>query len=463
MSDIVADLLRELGPSLVAVGVDIPARNHSDWVGVAPAEPLALVRPRSTEDLATTVRLCAAQAVPVVAQGGLTGLAGGAEPRADWVAISLERMNGIEEIDPATGTMLVKAGTPLEVVQQAASEAGFFYPVDLGARGTATIGGTIATNAGGNRVIRYGMTRQSILGLEVVLADGTIVNALNRFLKNNAGYDIKQLFIGTEGTLGIVTRAVLRLEAEPGFTSAAVCGLPDYPAIVELLKFARRKLGSGLTAFEVMWPSFYDLMTSKVEGVRPPLAGRHGMYVLIESQGTDEAFDAPRFAAFLESAFEEGLIEDAAVARSQGDVQAFWKIRDSVSEFSHVLGPDTALDISLRVAEMDDFVEEANVALRQAFPDMQSVSFGHVGDNNLHLNIHVPGLSKQPKPEIQAIVYELVRRRQGSVSAEHGIGTIKAPFLPYSRNAAEIGLMERLKDALDPKALLNPGKVLIRR
>lgn len=453
-------LLDRLGGGLVALGDEIPARNHTDWVAPSPAEPLALVRPRTTDELALAVRLCAEAGVPVVAQGGLTGLAGGAEPRADWVAVSLERMSGIEEIDAATGTMVVKAGTPLETVQTAAREAGFFYPVDLGARGTATIGGTIATNAGGNRVIRYGMTRQSVLGLEIVLPDGTVVDAMNRFLKNNAGYDIKQLFIGSEGTLGIVTRAVLRLEAEPGFTSAAVCGLPDYPAVVELLKFGRQRLGGALTAFEVMWPSFYDLMTTKIDGVRPPLAGRHGMYVLVEVQGTDEAFDGPRFESFLEGALEAGLIEDAAVARSQSDVQAFWKIRDSVSEFAQVLGPDTALDISLRIAEMDDFVRDAVDAVRAEFPEMAYVAFGHVGDNNIHFNVHVPGHAKQPKPKVQEIVYALVRARNGSVSAEHGIGTVKAPFLAYSRSGPEIALMRQLKDALDPRQLLNPGKVL---
>ena len=394
-------------------------------------------------------------------QGGLTGLCRGASPEAGWVAISLERMTGIEEIDPASATMTVRAGTSLETIQKAADERGMFFPLDLGSRGSCAIGGNLSTNAGGNRVIRYGMTRELVLGLEVVLPDGTIMTSLNKLIKNNAGYDLKHLFIGSEGTLGIITRVVLKLFPKPRSTMAALCAVPDYAAALALLSEARSGLGPLLSAFEVMWPDYWDVITTRA-GVRSPVGTGHGLYVLVEAQGTDEATDAPRFEAWLAELMERGLLSDAAVSQSVAQTKAFWAVRDICSEFGQVLGPHIPYDIGLEVAGMDEFVRRCKAALASGIPGCDSVYYGHIGDGNLHLVSWVPGLrvDQQPKEEMDQIVYGLVREMGGSVSAEHGIGTLKKKWLGHARSEAEIALMRTLKAALDPESLLNPGKVI---
>ena len=289
-----AALAREFSPAALLTGADIPARNRQDTSYLPSQEPLAVLRPDTPEGVAQAMRICAQHGVTVVPQGGLTGLAGGSHPIAGAVMLSLERLTGIEEIDPAAMTMTVRAGTALELIQRAADDAGFFIPLDLGARGSCQIGGNLGTNAGGNRVIRYGMAREMVLGLEYVLPDGTLVTSLNKMIKNNAGYDLKQLFIGSEGTLGIITRAVLRMQPRPGCVHAALCGLDSYGDVVALLGAARRGLGPMLSAFEVMWPDYWHEATVTV-GVRAPLAGPHGFYVLIEAQGLSEDTDGPRF------------------------------------------------------------------------------------------------------------------------------------------------------------------------
>jgi FAD/FMN-containing dehydrogenase len=453
-------LLAALGPEVVLLGEDVLPRNRADWSGLPPTSPLALVRPRSTAEVATAVRLCHAHGQPVVPQGGLTGLCGGARAEVGEVALSLERLVGIEEIDPAAATMTVMAGTPLEQAQRAADDAGFLVPLDLGARGSCAIGGNIATNAGGNRVIRYGMTREMVLGLEVVLADGTVITSLNKLIKNNAGYDLKHLFIGSEGTLGIVTRAVLRLQPRPRCVQAALCGLVDFAAVVGLLQGARAGLGPTLSAFEVMWADYYRLVTGRMPQVRSPIGRDHALYVLVEAQGADEATDGPRFDAWLERMLEEGLIQDAVPARSLADVQAFWALRDAASEFRQVLGPHLSFDIGLPTGEMGSYVEECRGRLLAELPGITALFYGHVGDGNLHIVAAVEGAATQPKAAIERAVYELVAARGGTVSAEHGIGTSKKPWLPYARTPEELALMRTLKAALDPKNILNPGKVL---
>jgi len=461
VQEALSQLQRKLGAQAVLLGADVPARNGNDWSASLPQTPLAVVRPVDAAGVSDAVLACRKAGLCYVPQGGLTGLCRGASPETGWVAISLERMVGIEEIDPASATMTVRAGTSLETIQKAADERGMFFPLDLGSRGSCAIGGNLSTNAGGNRVIRYGMTRELVLGLEVVLPDGTVMTSLNKLIKNNAGYDLKHLFIGSEGTLGIITRVVLKLYPKPRSTMAALCAVPDYAAVLALLNAARSGLGPLLSAFEVMWPDYWDVITTRA-GVRSPVGTGHGLYVLVEAQGTDEATDAPRFEAWLAELMERGLLSDAAVSQSVAQTKAFWAVRDICSEFGQVLGPHMPYDIGLEVAGMDEFVRQCKAALATGIPGCDSVYYGHIGDGNLHLVSWVPGLSvdQQPKEAMDRIVYGLVREMGGSVSAEHGIGTLKKKWLGHARSEAEIALMHTLKAALDPDGLLNPGKVI---
>ena len=450
-----------LGPLAVLIGADVPERNGKDWSAQPPQTPIAVVRPLDAAGVSATLKACRLAGLKVVPQGGLTGLCGGARPEPGWVALSMERMTGVEEIDSASATMTVWAGTPLEAVQTAARNAGHYFALDLGARGSCAIGGNLSTNAGGNRVIRYGMARELVLGLEVVLPDGTILTSLNKMIKNNAGYDLKHLFIGSEGTLGIITRIVLRLHPQPQCTMAALCALPDYDAVVKLLGAARSGLGPLLSAFEVMWPDYWQVVTQRV-GVRAPVGDGHGVYVLVEAQGTDDAVDGPRFQAWLEGLMEAGAVADAALSQSVADTQSFWALRDACAEFLPTLGPHISYDVGLSVLHMDAYARQCKAALAQAIPGCESVYYGHIGDGNLHLVSWVPGLSveQQPKEEMDAVIYGLVQQFGGTVSAEHGIGTVKKKWLGHSRSPEEIALMKLIKNALDPQGLLNPGKVI---
>ena len=458
------DALRTcLGTAAVLTGDGIPERNTNDWSPQPPGQPLAVVRPADPAGVAAAMRICHEHGLAVVPQGGLTGLCGGARPIAGAIALSLERLVGIEEIDPAACTMTVLAGTPLELVQRAADEAGFFFPLDLGARGSCAIGGNLSTNAGGNRVIRYGMAREMTLGLEVVLPDGTLVTGLNKMLKNNAGYDLKHLFIGSEGTLGIITRAVLRMHPKPACTMVAMCALNDYAGVLDLLAAARRDLGSLLSAFEVMWPDYWEVATRQVPGVRDPFeadATRYGAYVLIEALGTDPALDVPRFEAWLERQLAAGHVPNAVIAQSLSDAGALWGVRDACSEFIRAVGPHLPFDVGLPTAEMDAYARRCREQLGARLPGCRSIYYGHIGDGNLHLIAYLPGAEQQPKEAIEDVVYGLVREFHGSVSAEHGIGTLKKPWLGHARSPEEIALMHTLKSALDPKGVLNPGKVV---
>jgi len=461
MSDVLLKaLIQALGDERVLHGAAIEDRYRTDWSGQYHHDPLAVVRVQGTEDVATTLRLCHAHRHPVTVQGGMTGLVGGGQTGVGDVVISLERLAGVQEIDADAATMTVWAGTPLQAVQEAAQEQHLYFAVDLGARGTCQVGGNISTNAGGNRVIRYGMMREQVLGLEVVLADGTIVTSLNKMLKNNAGYDIKQLFIGAEGTLGIITRAVLRLHPAPEQTTCALCVLPSYEAVLRFLSRARKQCGASLLAFEAMWPDFYGFMT-RLPGIETPVQADGQMVVLVECDSGPSGLSQDAFETFVEQALEGEEITDAAIASSLKQAQAFWKIRDSVSEFPVRLSPYTSFDVSLPIRQIGRFVEQLREQFQSRIPGSVSLYFGHVGDSNLHVVVHVPRESGGfPKPLIEEVVYGLVGDYQGSVSAEHGIGTRKKAWLGHTRNEAEISLMSRIKQALDPLGILNPGKVL---
>ena len=415
-----------------------------------------LVRPKDTAQVAKVLELCNGAGRPVVTHGGLTGLVHGADTVPDDLVLSLERMNRIEEIDPLQRIAVVQAGVPLQALQEAAESHDLLFPLDLGARGSATLGGNAATNAGGNRVIRFGMMRDMVLGLEVVLADGTVVSSMNRMLKNNAGYDLKQLFIGAEGTLGIITRLVLRLRERPLSQEVAFVAVDSFARLTAFLKHMDRALGGGLSAFEVMWQEFYQLVTTAPAKSQAPLPYGHAHYVLVESSGAEQ--DRQRFSAALEDAHTAGLIADAVLASSDRERAAIWGMRDDVGQLRRY-GPTFTFDISLPIGAMETYLAAVRAGLTARWPQHRCWVFGHLGDGNLHLVVHTADDAESARQEAERIVYGALVSAGGSVSAEHGIGLEKKPYLDLSRSAAEIALMRALKRTLDPNNLLNPGKI----
>jgi FAD/FMN-containing dehydrogenase len=460
-SPLLEELKHALGDDQVLLGEQIAPRYMTDWSKARVCQPLVVIRPRSTQAVSAALRLCHAHGHPVTVQGGMTGLVGASQANDGDVVMSLEFLTGIEELDATAGCMTVWAGTPLQVVQEGAQAAGMYFAVDLGARGSCQVGGNIATNAGGNRVIRYGMMREHVLGLEVVLADGTVVTSLNKMLKNNTGYDIKQLFIGAEGTLGVVTRAVLRLQSAPAQTATVLCALTDDNAMVMFLQRVRATANSSLLAFEVMWPDFFEFMTQRVPGNVSPFEPVCGMTVLMEVATGDAGLALLALEQLLEDALAQGEISNAVVAQSGKQADAFWRIRDSVSEFPLLFAPYASFDVSLPIPQLGEFVRTLKPLLTEKFAGAQSLFFGHIGDSNLHIVVHVPGPRETfPKEQIDAAVYELVKKYAGSVSAEHGIGTRKKKWLGHSRTPEEIALMQTIKKALDPKEILNRGRII---
>jgi FAD/FMN-containing dehydrogenase len=453
--------LREaLGAHVVQLPDEFGDRSFADWSRTPSAQPLALVRPRTTAEVAQALAICSAHSQPVVTQGGLSGLAGGACLRAGEIALSLERMNGVESIDPVSSTMTVLAGTPLQRVQEAALEAGFFFPLDLGARGSCTIGGNMATNAGGNRVIKYGMMRDQVIDLEAVLADGSIVGSLLGMIKNNTGYDLRHLLIGSEGTLAVITRAVLRLRPKPSAVSTAWCGLPSYDAVTTLLAKAQSALPAGVSAFEVMWPSYYDFVLDKLPELRRPLRDPHAFYVLLESSGADPQRQAESFESFLGEMLEQSVIADAALASSESDAMAFWAIRDAPGEYPRLLPGRTSFDVSFAVSRVGEAATRCDAALRQRWPAATVLIYGHLGDGNIHIVVHMQEMPPEKVRTIQEVVYQITGELQGSVSAEHGIGSKKLHVIGRTRSPAELAAMKAIKTALDPRGILNPGKIL---
>jgi FAD/FMN-containing dehydrogenase len=419
----------------------------------------ALVFPRTTAQVAAVLAYCNEHGIAVQPQGGLTGLAGGSVPVGPCVILCMERMRSIRELDTTAGTITVDAGVTMEAVQKAADAAELFFPLDLGGRGTCQIGGNISTNAGGNRVLRYGMARDLVLGVEAVLADGTVIDALRKVIKNNSGYDIRQLFIGAEGTLGIVTGVVLRLFPKPQSANTGICAVDDYAGVLELLKRVRRGFGALLSAYEVMWPDFYQLGTVAL-GRKPPLELGHGVYVLIETLGTDPEADQARYETVIGEAIEAGIVKDAIIAQSQREATELWAVRDSPGEWSKgAHWPQLGFDVSVPTGEIGPLAEEIGAELKRRWPQLVAVFFGHVADGNLHVSVRMSG-HDIPELDIENAVYGIVAQRRGSISAEHGIGSLKIPFLHFSRSEAEITLMRAIKQAMDPKGILNPGKVL---
>jgi FAD/FMN-containing dehydrogenase len=457
MSDLIEELKALVDEHGVLTGAAVRERMIHVWYA-RPIEAQCIVRPTTTAQVAAVLRLCHERGQSVIPHGGLTGLVQGCNVSDTDVVLSLERMNQVEDIDTVGRTMTVQAGVPLQVLQETAAEHGLMFPLDLGARGSCQIGGNVSTNAGGNRVIRYGMTRDNVLGLEAVLADGTVVTSLNTMIKNNAGYDLKHLFIGTEGTLGIVTRVVIRLREAPRNLSTAFAGFDNFPQVTRFLRFIDRELGGALCAFEVMWQDYYDLVTTPPADNTRPVPADFPVYVLIESLASTHAGENEAFEQVMADAMEQGLLADAAVARSENDRKAMWRIRDSVEHFFRH-GPAFLYDVSLGIRYMDDYVNEVKRRLRTRWPNHHCFTLGHIADGNIHFAIAIGSDSIEAHAEVNACVYEPLAPIGGSVSAEHGIGTEKRAYLSLSRSADEIALMQRLKTALDPKGILNPGKI----
>jgi len=460
-SPAVSELLEKLGPVVVQLPHEFGGRKFADWSRTPSAEPIAFVRPRDTSEVSQVVRICNQYRQPIVTQGGLSGLAGGACLRGGEIALSLERMQGVETVDHVSSSMTVLAGTQLQRVQEHALEEGFFFPLDLGARGSCTIGGNLATNAGGNRVIKYGMMRDQVLDIEAVMADGSVVGSMLGMIKNNTGYDLRHLLIGSEGTLGIITRAVLRLRPKPTAVSTAWCGMPDYRSVTTLLARSQAELPAGISAFEVMWPSYYDFVLDKMPELRRPLQDRHRYYVLLESTGADPERQQESFEAFLSRMLEEGVVTDAAIATSERDALDFWAIRDAPGEYPRLLPGRTSFDISFAVSGVGEAAERCNSALRERWPEATVLIYGHLGDGNIHIVVHMPEMPLEKVRTIQDVVYGITGELRGSVSAEHGIGTKKLGVIGQTRSAAELTAMKAIKVALDPNGILNPGKVLI--
>ena len=456
-SDFGAALAAIVGARFVVAG-DAIDRRYRAGLGIAGvATPGWLARPKTTDEVSAILKLAHAGSVPVTVIGGQTGTCGAAVPVDGGLALSLERMDQVLAIDPLSMTMTVEAGCVLQLAQEAAEARGAFLPLDLGARGTATIGGVIGTNAGGNRVIRWGMMRDMVLGLEVVLADGTVVSSLTGMIKDNAGYAWKQLIVGSEGTLAIVTRAVLRLRPLPTSRHTALLAMPSFEAAITVLRRLEVLLSGQVSSFELMWEDFYRTHT-EAQRVRPMALG-HPIYALVETMGGNAEAEARLFEEALALLLAEGLLADAVIAQSQREREALWAIREDLNPGYTPLRPFAAYDVSMAIADMPAFVERARAAVVSAFPQATVLFYGHAGDGNLHILISIGRLDEAVKHAFDAAVYGLVREFGGSIAAEHGIGTARMAWLGHSRSEAEIALMQTIRRALDPKGILNPGKL----
>jgi FAD/FMN-containing dehydrogenase len=471
-----ADLLQALraavGPAQVLTHED-PAADLSawenDWRKRAQGRALAVVRPGSTAEVAAVVRACAQAGAAIVPQGGNTGLVVGSVPddSGTQVVLSLTRMNAVRAIDGANLTMTVEAGCVLQSLQDAAENAGFLFPLSLAAEGSCTIGGNLATNAGGTQVVRYGNARELCLGLEVVTAQGEVWHGLTGLRKDNTGYDLRDLFIGSEGTLGVITAATLKLYPLPAAQLTAWAAVPTLDAAVALLGLAHQHLGAGLTGFEVMGQFALGLVDKHFPALRVPLWADSPYCVLLENSDSEsEEHARGQFERLLETAFEQGLVSDAVVAESLSQARGLWHIRESIPLAQAEEGLNIKHDISIPVSRIPAFCAETDALLQREIPGVRLVNFGHLGDGNLHYNVQAPAdgdakkFLNEQETRVNTLVFDAVARYDGSISAEHGVGSLKAAHLPHYKDPVALGLMRAIKQALDPHHLMNPGRVL---
>ena len=465
-----ADRLREVvGSANVLQGGDLAAY-EIDWRKRFIGKALAVVRPASTDEVARVVRLCAEHGTSIVAQGGNTGLVGGSVPDTSGtqVLLSLARLDRVRHVDTANLAMTVEAGCVLQRAQEAAAREGLLFALSLAAEGSCTIGGNLATNAGGTQVVRYGNARELCLGLEVVTARGEIWNGLTALRKDNTGYDLRDLMIGSEGTLGIITAAALKLHPRPAAVLTAMASLPTLDAAVELLALAHATFGPGLTGFEVMNAASLGLVRKHFAGLRQPLAPAPWTVLVEHSDFESDVHGAAALETLLGRGLERGLIADTAVASSIEQANAMWHLRESIPLAQAAEGPNVKHDISLPASAVCEFVASTDAELSQRFPGVRLIDFGHLGDGNLHYNVQCPDgvdaaeFLRRHEHAVNAVVYDAVDARGGSISAEHGVGTLKRDELVARKSPVALAMMRSIKNALDPSGVLNPGRVLTR-
>ena len=452
---------------------DDPATDLSaweqDWRKRMRGRALAVVRPGHTAEVAAVVKACTAAGVSIVPQGGNTGLVVGAVPddSGTQVVLNLTRMNAVRAIDGDNLTMTVEAGCVLQVLQETAERAGFLFPLSLAAEGSCTIGGNLATNAGGTQVVRYGNARELCLGLEVVTAQGEVWNGLSGLRKDNTGYDLRDLFVGSEGTLGVITAATMKLYPLPAAQLTAWAAVPSLEAAVQLLGLAHRHLGAGLTGFEVMGRFALSLVAKHFPQQRVPLWADHPYCVLLENSDSESEDHARgQFERLLETAFENGVVSDAVVAENLSQAHALWHIRESIPLAQAEEGLNIKHDISIPVSKIPAFCAETDALLQREIPGVRLVNFGHLGDGNLHYNVQAPEggdpatFLREQEERVNHLVFDQVARFEGSISAEHGVGSLKVDKLPDYKDPVALALMRSIKQALDPQNILNPGRVL---
>lgn len=430
------------------------------WKTDIPLEALAVVYPKTTEEISKIMTLCHRNKQEVIIHGGVTNLVGGTETQKHQLVIALDKMNAIEEIDCQSRTITAQAGTILENLIDAAKAKNLLLPMSFGAKGSAQIGGVVSTNAGGLRVFKYGMTRQMVLGVEAVLPDGTIISSLKKIIKDNSGYDLKQLFIGSEGTLGVVTKVILRLCEAPTSRSSAIVGIENYENVVNLLKFLEQNLAGTLSGFELMWKRTFKAMTSEPSHLIAPLAQEYNYYVFIESLGSQAEHDYKRLENLIGQALEAELIEDGIMAQSERELNSIWQIREDVSVLAALANYDQHFDISIPIPLIGELVDQMIFELEK-LPFVERVfPFGHVADGNIHFIIGKKENNHEIIDAINFIIYKPLKEIGGSVSAEHGIGLHKKEYLFTSRSDEEIEMMKTLKITFDPQNILNPRRII---
>ncbi len=463
-ADFFAELRKVVGAARVLTSAADVAPYCTDWRGRYTGQASCVVLPGTTEEVSAVVRICAGVGTAIVPQGGNTGLCGGATPTGGEVLIVLTRLNRVRAVDADNNSITVEAGCTLHAVQQAAQEIDRLFPLSLAAEGSATIGGNLATNAGGVQVLRYGNARELTLGLEVVLADGRIWNGLRALRKDNTGYDLKHLFIGAEGTLGLITATTLKLFPRPRTHAVAWVAVPDPGAAVRLLGRLRDAAGDNVTAFEIVGRPALELVLRHIPDARDPLAGKPAWQVLIELSAARDDL-AATLEMTLQNAAQDGVIGDAVLAASEAQTVALWALRENVSEAQKIEGVSIKHDIAVPVSRIAEFIARADAALLAGFPQVRIVCFGHIGDGNLHYNLSRPdaqsnaGFIAQTE-SVNRIVHDLVNELGGSISAEHGLGQLKREEVLRYKSGTEMDMMRAVKAALDPRGLMNPGKLL---